>query len=317
MAKKQKKKEKPAPPPVDTSQEHKHQPLAYAGEKDRFALQVSLFGIFVSLTFAYFVYFSHQIVEIQSNIQSKIIEINAINNPYPFQFITISGHEKYFYLERREILRNNFRALTDKLTAGEIPDQQLKELGKEIQKTITQTAYFFPYKKMIDFKKDGSSTFDPNIHESIDTKKPVNIPFLKQQVDEIYNWNYSFTFRLKDSKDQIAKAMIAAGGFQDEYTKSRVSKYLDSLINYLEEHYRLAIPLGLALKKYEYFLTKVTTWKVALLSALLLINFTTGILIPSFRKKSDYNTWLSVCSQATFIGGLLLLFSEALFSIPT
>jgi hypothetical protein len=181
---------------------------------------------------------------------------------------------------------------------------------------LTQIAYFFPYKKMLDFKKDGAVSFDPNQHESIDTKDEVNIAFLKTKIDEIYNWNYALTLPLKDARDRIAKAMVLAGWFKDEYTQMRVSKYLDSLVAYLEKHYELAIPLGLTIKRYEYLLSKITKAKIVTAIGVLGSNFVLGVLVPLFWKSRRDSTALEVATQLTFGIGIILLFKEAIFSMP-
>lgn len=275
-----------------------------------------MFSIFLALTFAYFVYFSHQITGTQSELVVKITEINAINIPYPFQFLTISGHKEYYYKKRRDALREEFRSLKRRIDELNLSDSELAKLGKEIQRVITQIAYFFPYKRILEFKQDGSCTFDPNKHESIDTKEKINLGFLKTQIDEIYNWNYAFTLELKDGSDRISKAVILAGGFKDEYTKSRVVKYLESLVSYLEKHYELAIPLGLLIKKYEYLMSKTEKSKIVLFTILLSINFFCGVLLPLFWIILRNNMKFEILTQASFILGIILLFKEALYSLP-
>jgi hypothetical protein len=277
---------------------------------------LTIFSIFLGLTFAYFVYFSHQITDAQSEMVAKITEINAINIPYPFQFLTISGHKEYHYTKRRDALREEFRSLKRRIDELNLSESELAKLGKEIQRVITQIAYFFPYKRMLEFKQNGSCTFDPNKHESIDTKEKINLGFLKTQIDEIYNWNYAFTLPLKDGSDRISKAVILAGGFKDEYTKSRVVKYLESLVSYLEKHYELTIPLGLLIKKYEYLTSKTVKSKIVLFTILLGINFLCGVLFPLFWIRLRNNMKFEILTQASFVLGIILLFKEALYSLP-
>lgn len=282
----------------------------------RVSLHLSLFSILLGLTFAYFVYFSHQIGGAQADLISKITEINAINVPYPFQFLTIGGHKEYYYLKRRDALREEFRSLMTELGRKDVSDEDLSKIGSETQKLLTQIVYFFPYKKMLDFKKDGSVSFNPNQQESIDIKGEVNVAFLKTQIDEIYNWNYALTLPLKDNRNRIAKAMVLAGAFKDEDTQMRVSKYLDSLVVYLEKHYELAIPLGFTIKRYEYLLSKITKTKIVIAMVVLGSNFVLGFLVPLFWKSRRDSTALEVATQLTFGIGIILLFKEAIFSMP-
>jgi hypothetical protein len=275
---------------------------------------LGIFTIFLSLTFAYFVYFSYQINETQSEMVSKIFEINSINPPYPFQFLTVAGHEKYFYIERRDALEDEFRLLTRRLEQSNLTDEELAQIGTEIQRVITQIAYFFPYKRMIEFNKDGSAIFEPGNKQSIDTSTEINIRFLQQQIDEIYNGNYRFTLRLKDSKERIAQAMILAGGFTDDYTKSRVTKYLDSLISYLEKHYELALPLGLLTKKQEFIEERVSRQNIISFTLLLTINFLFGVLLPLFWRVNRQKIF-ELIVQGSFILGIVLLFKQALYSV--
>ncbi len=282
----------------------------------RVSFNLGLFSLLLGLTFAYFVYFSHQIVGIQAELVSKITEINAINIPYPFQFLSVSGHKEYYYPKRRDALRDKFRSLTKELGRKDLSDGDLSKLGSETQKVLTQIAYFFPYKRMLDFKKDGGVSFDPNKHNSIDITGEVDIAFLKTQIDEIYNWNYVLTLPLKDARNRIVKAMVLAGGFKDEYTRTRVSKYLDSLITYLEKHYELAIPMGLMIKRYEYLLSKITKAKIVTAMGVLGSNFVLGILVPLFWKSRRDDIGLEIATQLTFGIGIILLFKEAIFSMP-
>jgi hypothetical protein len=282
---------------------------------DLINFHVAIFAIFLSLTFAYFVYFSYQLTEIQSEMVSQIYGINSINVPYPFQFLSIAGHQKYYYIERTDALRQEFNSLEQRLQDPRLTDPELAQVGKDLQRVITQIAYFFPYKRMVEFNQDGSAVFNPNNQESIDISKPIDRNFLKQQVDEIYNWNYSFTLKLKDSKERLAQAMILANDIKDEYTKSRVTKYLDSLIAYLEKHYELAIPLGLTLKRYDYISAKLGVRDLVAFTALLVVNFVSGVLLPMFWNIERRWKLVELVFQGSFILGSILLFKEALYSV--
>lgn len=277
---------------------------------------LTIFSILFSLTFAYFVYFSHQITSTQTEMISKVYEINSINVPHPWSFLTISGHKEYYYIKRRDALRLEFLILKNRIDNPNLTEEELSASGKEIQKVITQVAYFFPYKKILDFKKDGSVVFNPRSQNAIDVTVPINIEFLKTQVDEICNWNSALTLELKDGKDRIARAMILAAGIKNDNDKLRVGKYLDGLIEYLDKHYQLAVPLGLIIKQYEFLLNKNDKSKIIGFAILIAFNFLFGVLLPLFIKRLRYNRYLEICTQLSFIVGIIFLFKEALFSFP-
>lgn len=283
---------------------------------NRVSINLTIFSILLGLTFAYFIYFSHQVTGTKSDMASQISAINAINMPYPFSFLTITGHKEYYYVKRRDALRLEFLQLKKQVVKNNLTNKELNKIGKEIQRVITQIAYSFPYKRILEFKKDGSVTFNPNRQESIETKFNVNIGFLRKQINEIYNWNYSFTLGIKDGKERISEAMIVAAGFKDDYMKSRVRKYINSLIDYLEEHYKLAVPLGLLTTKYEYLLNKISKTKVILFSAILAINFLFGFLLPYFGERYREKKIFNAITIVTFLLGIVLLFWEALYSAP-
>lgn len=241
-----------------------------AGDLKKMSFNFSVFSLLLGITFAYFVFFFHQAAENESIISSKIVEINAINRPFPLQFLTISGHKEYYYLRRKEVLLNEFNQLNDVIQKT-TDKNTLRVYGIQMQRCITQVAYFSPYKKFLDFQKDGAVVFDPNNNNSIESN--IHIEFLKRQLDEILDLNYRFTLPLKDGKEKIINALIIAGGFTDPHTKERVGKYINSLIEYLDNHYKLALPLGLAVKKYEFLMAKVVRWKIVLISSILLVSF--------------------------------------------
>lgn len=283
---------------------------------DAINFHFSIFSLFVGLAFAYFVYFSYKSTELQSSILSKIIEINVIDLPHPMQSLTISGHKKYYYQERREALILEFQLVMKKILKPNVSETELSQNGSELGRIITQIAYFFPYKKLLDFKKDGGVVFEPNIQESIDTSKPINFNFLKAQIDEIIDLNYRFTLELKDGKTRVIEALIAAGNFKNDYTKSRIGLYVESLIVYLENHYKLAVPLGLTIKEYDFFSEKINKPTVVSLTILLSANFLFGVLLPLLISSLRNKRVILIIVQATFITGLIFLFKESLYSFP-
>lgn len=130
-------------------------------------------------------------------------------------------------------------------------------------------------------------------------------------MEEIHDLNYRFTLPLKDRKEKIINALIVAGGFTDQQTKENVGKYINSLIEYLENHHNLALPLGLTIKKYEFLMQKVVRWKIALISVILAICFIGGIVTPIFYNISKSSTILTVI---VFFSGISFLFYDAIIS---
>ena len=309
------------------------QPNASDSDLNIMNINIAIFGLFIALTFSYFVYFSHQLTNVKFEVYSKILEINAINHPFPWSFLSISGHSEYYYIKRREILFKEFRAIKDSMHRKKLDEPTLSNYGKQVQKSITQISYFFPYKRMLDFQKNGSATFDPNRFEAIETVDNLekNIPgyavppdsdkkyspeFLKQQVNHIIESHRRFTLELIDGKDRIIHAMTLANGLNSEYDKSRLKKYIDGLIVYLEHHYRLAIPLGLTLKKYDYFINKAKPKLIIILSAILFINFLSGVVAPPlFYRKARNNRLFLVVPLLTFVVGVIILFKESIYSL--
>lgn len=275
---------------------------------EEISLNFTIFSVLFGITFAYFVFFFHQAAENESTISSKVVEMNAINRPFPLQFLTISGHKEYYYLRRKEVLLNEFNHLNDVIQKS-ADKSTLRVCGIEMQRCITQIAYFFPYKKFLDFKKDGTVVFDPNNNNSIENN--IHIEFLKRQLDEILDLNYRFTSPLKDGKEKIINALILAGGFTDLHTKERVGKYINSLIEYLENHHKFALPLGLTIKKYEFLNQKVVRWKIIVISCILLICFLGGIITPIFFNIGKWSTILTV---VLFFCGVSFLFYDAIIS---
>lgn len=271
------------------------------------SLNFAMFAVLLGMISVYFVYFVHQKSEIESDIAAKIVQINAIHTPTPLRFLSISGHKEYFYLQRKGILRKEFNNVNRKIQENlSLTDQELAILGERIQLLITQIAYSFPYKNMIEFKKNGSALFPVSLN-SIDTSGVVSPGFLNVQIDEIYHWNYAFTLALQVGKDRIAEAMMLAGGPRDEDRKSMVMKYLDSLTeDYLEPHFSLAMSLGFTIKRLEHLLSKLSKWKVLSLAGILLINFALGVISPLFIKAMQ-GTFAIICTALTFFVGIALL----------
>lgn len=333
-SKRQNKKRKDEVPPKRSTESNEEVRSKLAeGDLSIININLAIFGIFIALIFSYFVYFSHQLTEIKSEIHSKILEINAINPPFPWSFLSITGHNEYYYLKRRKILFEEFRRIKESLQDTDLNEATMSKLGKQAQVLITQIAYFFPYKRMLDFQKDGSVTFDPNRFESIETVENLktNIPayaisrdadrtyspeFIKEQVDHINNSHRRFNLELKDGKDRIIEAMTLANGLNKDYDKTRLRKYIESLIEYLENHYKLAIPLGLKIKKYDYLIKKSNLKIIVTLSILLFINFMSGVVLPLLWRKTRNKRLFMVISLLTFFVGIVILFLESLYSLP-
>ena len=297
------------------------------------SINLAIFSLFTALVFSYFVYFSHQLTEVKAEIFSKILEINAINPPHPWSFLTIPANTEYYYLKRKEILLNEFQNINANLQKSDLNKSMQVTYGKKIQEIITQLAYFFPFKRMLDFHKDGSVTFDPNNYESIQTTENLNanIPpyanngklphnynanFLKKQIDEINDFHRKFTLELKDGKEKIIEAMTLANCLTTEYDKTRLRKYIESLTEYLENHYKLAIPLGLTIVKADYFIQKASTKLIVALSFLLALNFLFGVVLPLFVEKFRTGRLYWAIPQLIFAIGIIILFSASVYSLP-
>ena len=174
---------------------------------------------------------------------------------------------------------NQFRELKKGAFDSSITRNELVEKGKRLQFIITSIAYSFPYKQMISFNKDGSTTFNPNNQYSIDLNKDVQAKFLLAQINEIINLQYHFVYELIDGKDKVIKAISAFANLNNK-DALEVDKYINSLIEYFNNHYRLAISLGMIINKCEYFNNKLS--KKYLIYILLINNFFFGIiLMPS------------------------------------
>ena len=301
---------------------------ASANDLNIVTINLGIFSLFAALVFTYFVYYSQQMTELKADIYSKIIEINAINPAFPWP-LTISSNSEYYYLKRNEFLFNDFRQSNDKIQKSN-DKSQLSLLGKHIQTILPQITLFFPYKKMLDFKKDGSITFDPSHFESINTTgdpnanatynkdapKYVNIEVIKEQIDHINNSHNRFTMELENGKDRIIYSIILANGFTTEYDKAHVKNSIEAVISYLEKHYRLAIPLGLSIKKYDYIMQKCNKTIITSLSSLLILNFILGVMLPMFISEYRSNKWYWLIPQITFFSGMVILFSISIYSLP-
>jgi hypothetical protein len=297
------------------------------------SINLAIFSLFTALVFSYFVYFSHQVAAVKAEIISKILEINAINPPHPWSFLTIPANTEYYYLKRKQILLYEFQNINASLQKSNLIESMRVTYGKRMQEIITQLAYFFPFKRILDFHKDGSVTFNPNNYESIQTTENLNtnVPpyannsklpnnynaeFLKKQIDEINDFHLKFTLELKDGKEQIIEAMTSANGLTTEYDKTRLRKYIESLTDYLENHYKLAIPLGLTIVKADYFIHKASTKLIVALSFLLAMNFLFGVVLPLFVEKFRIRRLYWVIPQVIFVIGIIILFSASVYSLP-
>lgn len=297
------------------------------------SINLAIFSLFTALVFSYFVYFSHQLTEVKADILSKILEINAINPPQPWSFLTIPANTEYYYLQRKEILLNEFQNIKTSLQKSNLNESVEVTYGKKMQEIITQIAYFFPFKRMLDFHKDGTVTFDPNNYESIQNTENLNanVPpytnngklphnynteFLKEQIEHINDFHRRFTLELKDGKEKIIEAMTLANGLTKEYDKIRLVKYIESLIEYLGNHHKLAIPLGLTIVKADYIIHKASTKLIVALSFLLAINFLFGVVLPLFVEKFRMGKLFWAIPQIIFVIGISLLFSVSVYSLP-
>lgn len=296
-------------------------------------INLAIFSLFTALVFSYFVFFSHQFTEAKAEINAKILEINAIDPPQPWSFMTIPASTEYYYLKRKEQLLDEFRAINESLQKATLTKQRKAEYGSSIQAIITQLAYFFPFKRMLDFKKDGTVTFDSNNYESIQNvenldenvppyAKQRNLPrsynteFIKKQIDETNHIHRRLTMELKDGKEKIIEAMILANGLNNEYDKTRLKKYIDSLIVYLENHRNLMMPLGLAIIKSEIIQKAYSKSLIFFLSLLLTMNFLSGVILPLFVEKyrTDKKYW--PIPLIIFVIGIITLFSSSIYSLP-
>jgi len=296
-------------------------------------INLAIFSLFTALVFSYFVFFSHQVTEARAEIFSRILEINAINLPQPWSFMTIPANTEYFYLKRKKTLLREFNAIKTNLQKSTISKSDEIAYGKKMQEIITQLSYFFPFKRILDFHKNGSVTFDPNNYESIqaidnlnaiappyarDSKTPQNYSseFLKEQIDQIYDLNRRFTLELKDGKDKICEAMILANELTTDYDKTRLHKYIESLIEYLENHYKLAIPLGLTIVKADYYIHKASPKLIISLSLLLTMSFICGVVLPLFVEKIRASKIFWAMPLLIFAIGIIILFSASVYSLP-
>jgi len=296
------------------------------------SINLSIFALFTALVFSYFVYFSHQLAEVKAEIVSKILEINAIDTPHRWSFMTIAGRSEYYYLKRKENLLKEFQSIEASLQKSNLNKSTKAAYGKRLQVIITQIAYSFPFKRMLDFHKDGSCKFDPNNYESIQSTENLNanvppykrigIPnnydagFLKKQIDEIMDYHRRFTLYLKDSKEKIIEAMTLANGLTEEYDKARLMQYIESLTEYLENHHKLVVPLGLTIVKGDYLIKKANVKLFGILSFLLAMNFLSGVVMPLFIEKFRTSKLFWAIPLLLFAIGIIILFSASVYSLP-
>ena len=296
------------------------------------SINLSVFALFAALVFSYFAYFSHQIAWGRAEIMSKVLEINAIATPHRMSFITLAGPYEYYYLKRKEILLGEFQSIEQALQEPKLDLVKKAAYGKKLQEILTIISYSFPFKRMIDFDKEGKLTFDPNNYESIQSSDNLNanvppykrmgVPsnyntiFLKTQIDEVNHIHSRFTLYLKDSKGKIAEAMALANGIKDDYNRERLRLYLDGLTEYLENHHRLMIPLGLTIVRNDYLVKKANVALFGILCCLLAVNFCSGVVLPLFLEKLRTIKLLWAVALAAFAVGLGVLFWVSLYSLP-
>jgi hypothetical protein len=280
-------------------------------KRDMLALNLGLFTIFLGLAFTYFIYYSQKITDIESSIENGIVEINAIYTPMPYGQIT--GHKEYYYTNRRDILKKDLIWLFTEAQDTKLSDKERGEIGIALHRTINQIAYFFPFKKLLEFKKDGSVTFYPNNQISIDTSKEVNLDFLKTQIDEIYNWNSSLTIPLRDYRNNIIDILSLEPSVTHD--KAVITSYLDKLIEYLDNHFKLGMKIGLLTKQKDRYSTKITKGKVIPIFSLVAICFIVGIVLPLIKPDLQTSRIITLIEIACFGGGFFIIFKTAIYSM--
>jgi len=296
------------------------------------SVNLSILVLFTALVFSYFAYFSHQLAEIKTEIMSRVLEINAIATPHRMSFMTLAGPYEYYYSKRKEILLREFQGIEQALQDPKLRADKKTAYGKKLQEILTIISYSFPFKRMIDFDKEGKWTFDPNNYESIQSSDNLNanVPpykrigvsssyntiFLKKQIDEICDIHQRFTLHLKDSKEKIVGAMALANGLKDSHDRERLKQYIDGLIEYLENHHRLMIPLGLTIVRGDYLIKKTNITLFGVLCFLLAVIFCAGVVLPLFVEKLRINRLFWAVPLLAFALGLTVLFWVSVYSLP-
>lgn len=296
------------------------------------SVNLSIFALFAALVFSYFAYFAHQIAGVRAEIMSKVLEINAIATPHRMSFITLAGPYEYYYLKRKEILLREFQSIEQALQESKLDTATKAAYGKKLQEILTIISYSFPFKRMIDFDKEGKWTFDPNNYESIQSSdnlnanvppyKRIGVPssyntiFLKKQIDEINHIHGRFTLYLKDSKEKIVEAVALANGLKDGHDRERLRRYVDSLIEYLENHHRLMVPLGLTIVRSDYLIKKANITLFGVLCCLLAMNFCAGVVVPLFVDKLRNVRLFWAIPLLAFAVGVTVLFWVSVYSLP-
>ncbi len=102
--------------------------------------------------------------------------------------------------------------------------------------------------------------------------------------------------------------MALSNGLKTEPDKERLKKYIESLIEYLEHHHRLMIPLGLTIVRNDYLVTKANVTLFGILCFLLAVNFFTGVVAPLFIEKQRNNKKFCAVPLIAFVIGLTILF---------
>jgi hypothetical protein len=103
---------------------------------------------------------------------------------------------------------------------------------------------------------------------------------------------------------------------KDGYNRERLRLYLDGLIEYLENHYRLMIPLGLIIVRSDYLVKKANITLFGVLCCLLAVNFCAGVVLPLFVEKLRTNRLFWAVPLLAFAVGLTVLFWVSVYSLP-
>lgn len=296
-------------------------------------ISLTLFSLLFVLAFTYFIYYSNQMSNIKSELITKINEINAISPPYPTELIQITKTDNYEYLKRKEALLSDFDFIVNTISKSSIEESKKIKFGYRLQNIITQISFFYPYKRVITFEKDGSWVFDPNESRSIfntrefskstpNSPENSNLPesynsnILFEQVNQWTDLNIRFTVKLRSNKDKIIECISLAFDFVDSESKLKLAHYYNRLLDYLDEHYKNAIPLGLILTKYEYYLEKIDSGLLLYLSSSLLLILFFGVVIPLFNKKLRDHKFIWGIPILVFLFSVFYLGYELYSSLP-
>jgi len=109
----------------------------------------------------------------------------------------------------------------------------------------------------------------------------------------------------------IIETMALSNGLKTSPDKERLKKYIESLIEYLENHHRLMIPLGLTIERSDYLVTKANLKLFGILCFFLAVNFFAGVVAPLFIEKLRKNKKFCTVPLISFVIGLTILFWAA------